>query len=73
VAQQILTDGVQRCVDAGLLQPGADARHVAQWLWATSHGLVSLELLGALDLGPRRGVSPVHDEYLRYSLLPFLA
>jgi AcrR family transcriptional regulator len=73
VAQQILTDGVQRGIDARVLRAGSDARHIAEWLWASSHGLVSLELLGALDLGPRRGVSEVYDEYLRYSLLPFVA
>ncbi|MCU1427639.1 MAG: transcriptional regulator, TetR family [Actinomycetia bacterium] len=64
----LLERGVQRCIDAGELVPGADANHVAQFLWAAAHGLVSLELVGFLDLGPRRGVSPIYDEFLAASL-----
>jgi AcrR family transcriptional regulator len=72
VTLHLLERGVQRCIDAGLLVPGADAAHIAQWLWAAVHGLVSLELNGNLDLGPRRGVSPVYDEYLAASLNLYL-
>jgi AcrR family transcriptional regulator len=73
VAQGILAHGVQRCLDAGVLRADTDVAAVATWLWAAAHGLVSLELAGMYDLGPKRGVSPVYDEYLRYMLLPFLA
>lgn len=70
---QLMEAAVQRAIDAGLMVPGADARRIAPWLWAVSHGLVSLELVGAFDLGPTRGVSDVYDEYLRYSLAAFVA
>lgn len=68
----ILAGAVARLADAGLLRPGADADHLARWLWAVVHGLVSLELVGALDLGPRRGVSEVYDGYLAHALAGFL-
>jgi AcrR family transcriptional regulator len=64
----LLEGGVQRCIDAGLLVPGARADVIARWLWAAVHGLVSLELAGYLDLGPKRGPSPIYDEYLTASL-----
>ena len=40
-----LADRVGRCIDAGALAPG-DRYEVAASLWATSHGLISLELSG---------------------------
>jgi AcrR family transcriptional regulator len=40
-----LVDRVQRCLDAGLLT-GGTATEISASLWATSHGLVSLELFG---------------------------
>ena len=41
-------DGEQRAMDAGVL-PEADALHTAAAVWATCHGVVSLELK---DVGP---------------------
>lgn len=69
----VLEDAVRRCAAAGLLRRGTDPAEVARWLWAVTHGLVSLELAGHLDLGPRAGVSAVFDRYLGRSLAPFLA
>jgi len=40
-----LVDRVQRCLDANLLT-GGTAEEISMSLWATSHGLVSLELFG---------------------------
>jgi AcrR family transcriptional regulator len=40
-----LVSRVQRCIDAGVLG-GARAEEVALSVWATLHGLVSLELIG---------------------------
>jgi hypothetical protein len=59
---------VQRCIDADLLVPDVSADFVASWLWAAAHGAVSLELAGYLDLGSKRGPSPIYDEYLAASL-----
>jgi hypothetical protein len=36
---------VQACIDAGAMVPG-DAERVASYLWAVTHGMVSLELAG---------------------------
>jgi len=36
-------DAVQACIDGGIF-PGGDARSIAIALWATSHGVVSLQL-----------------------------
>ncbi len=50
---QVLRQGVQHCVDAGLVLP-ASASETAQVLWGTLHGIISLELfgyLGASQLG----------------------
>jgi len=50
-AYRPLVDAVQRCLDAGALvanpREGA-AERVAFYLWAVSHGMVSLELAGQL-------------------------
>jgi AcrR family transcriptional regulator len=45
---QLLADRLQRAMDAGVL-PEADALHTAAAVWATCHGVVSLELK---DVGP---------------------
>jgi AcrR family transcriptional regulator len=45
---QLLADRLQRAMDAGVL-PDADALHTAAAVWATCHGVVSLELK---DVGP---------------------
>lgn len=44
---QVLVDGVQSGIDAGVFRP-ADAETVALALWATVHGVVSLEIAGSL-------------------------
>jgi AcrR family transcriptional regulator len=67
-----LQDGVQRCIDSGLLADGVDAARLTTWLWAAAHGVVSLELAGFIDVGPRRGTSDVYDEYLAASLHMYL-
>lgn len=46
-AFKILAAGVQRCIDAGVVQPG-NAVEIAQVLWGTLHGIISLELFGYL-------------------------
>jgi AcrR family transcriptional regulator len=43
----VLRDGVQRCMDAGCIASGS-ATHIAQVLWGTLHGVISLELFGYL-------------------------
>jgi AcrR family transcriptional regulator len=40
---QLVADGLQRAMDAGAL-PQADPMHTAAAVWATCHGVVSLEL-----------------------------
>jgi AcrR family transcriptional regulator len=47
----MLQDRVQRCLDAGVIDAGhGDAEEIAYSVWATGHGLMSLELHG---IGPR--------------------
>ncbi|MBF0238528.1 MAG: TetR/AcrR family transcriptional regulator [SAR324 cluster bacterium] len=41
----VLVKAVQRCRDANILKPG-DVLEIAQVLWGTLHGMVSLELFG---------------------------
>ncbi len=47
---QILVLGVQRCIDAGQALPG-DPDEIAEVLWGTLHGIISLELFGYLGPG----------------------
>ncbi|MGQ0824459.1 MAG: TetR/AcrR family transcriptional regulator [Actinomycetota bacterium] len=72
LTQDCLTAGIQRVLDAGHLRPGAVASEIAQWLWAVTHGVVSLELVGALHLAGDSEPSPHFDDYLTYSLSPFV-
>ena len=58
---------ISRVIATGALIDGADAGDIAPWLWAVVHGVVSLELNGAMELDP-----PTYDEYLRRSLVAFL-
>ena len=46
----ILVAGVQRCIDGKVIQPfiTSNATGIAQVLWATLHGVISLELFGYL-------------------------
>ncbi len=46
---QLLVDRIQECADSGALRPG-DANQAALTVWALCHGLVSLQLTGALGL-----------------------
>lgn len=62
-----LVDAVQRCLDARALV-GADAERIASYLWAVSHGMVSLELAGhgAAD------AAAAYTDALVCSTVPFL-
>ncbi len=50
----VLVGAVEGCVEAGVVAPSDDPRAVASMLWATVHGVVSLELAGHMKGdGPR--------------------
>jgi AcrR family transcriptional regulator len=66
--QAVLTAGIVRCIDSGLLRSDADPAEISAFLWAVAHGLVSLELTGHLDLGAANGDSPLYDRYLMASV-----
>ena len=61
-----LVDAVQRCADNGALVTD-DAERVASYLWAVSHGMVSLELAGQLT-----GGEAAYRDALTLSVIPFL-
>jgi AcrR family transcriptional regulator len=65
-----LVDGVQRCMDSRAIVAG-DAERVASYLWAVSHGMVSLELAGQLadDAAAR---DAAYIDALIFSTIPFL-
>jgi AcrR family transcriptional regulator len=44
-----LTEVIEACQEAGLLDPGANSQEIATHLWATMHGYVSFLLLGRLQ------------------------
>lgn len=73
-AYRPLVDGVQRCLDAGAMvanpSDGA-AERIAFYLWAVSHGMVSLELAGQLpdELEVR---DALYRDGLVLSSVPFL-
>jgi AcrR family transcriptional regulator len=66
-----LVDAVQRCMDAGAMTAG-DAERVASYLWAVTHGMVSLELAGQLD-GDVEQRDAAYTDALIFSSAPFLA
>jgi AcrR family transcriptional regulator len=66
-----LVDGVQRCLDAGVMH-GPSAERIALHLWAVSHGMVSLEIAGHLE-GDEQQRADAYRDALIYSSLPFLA
>jgi AcrR family transcriptional regulator len=68
IANDLLSAAIDRVIATGALAAGADAGEIAQWLWAVVHGVVSLELSGALDLD-----AATYDRYLGLSLAGFLA
>ena len=66
-----LVTAVQRCMDAGAMVPG-DAERVASYLWAVTHGMVSLELAGQLA-GDAAARDAAYIDALIFSSAPFLA
>ena len=68
IANDLLAAAVERVIVTGALKPDARADDVAQWLWAVAHGVVSLELHGAIELD-----DPIYDDYLALSLAGYLA
>jgi AcrR family transcriptional regulator len=66
-----LVEGVQRCLDTGALV-GGDAERIALYLWAVSHGFVSLELAGMFDELGEQGRSAAYTDALVLSSVPFL-
>jgi hypothetical protein len=65
-----LVEAVQRCIDAGAMVSG-DAERVASYLWAVTHGMVSLELAGQLP-GDAAARDAAYTDALIYSSMPFL-
>jgi AcrR family transcriptional regulator len=65
-----LVDAVQRCIDAGAMVAG-DAERVASYLWAVTHGMVSLELAGQLQ-GDAAARDAAYTDALIFSSMPFL-
>ena len=61
-----LVEGVQRCLDARVLA-GADAQTIATYLWAVSHGVVSLAISGKLMVDEEKA----YGDAMVYSVLPF--
>jgi hypothetical protein len=58
-------------MDAGAIVPG-DAERVASYLWAVTHGMVSLELAGQLA-GDAAARDAAYIDALIFSSAPFLA
>jgi AcrR family transcriptional regulator len=73
-AYRPLVEAVARCLGAGALtaapREGADER-IAFYLWAVSHGMVSLELAGLMSGGARRR-SEAYRDALVMSTVPYL-
>lgn len=65
-----LVEAVQRCIDTGALVT-ADPERTAFYLWAVTHGMVSLELAGQLP-GDAAAREAAYTEALVFSSLPFL-
>jgi len=61
-----LVEAVQRCLDAQVLA-GADAQTIATYLWAVSHGVVSLAISGKLMVDEEKA----YGDAMVYSVLPF--
>ena len=64
-----LVECVQRCLDAGDFHR-TPAERIALHLWSVSHGMVSLELAGHLDVADPE---TAYVEALVYAGLPFVA
>lgn len=67
---QPLVEGVQRCLDAGQLV-GNSAERIAFYLWAVSHGMVSLELAGQ-GAKTKREREAAYNDAMALSGVPFL-
>ena len=67
IVHDLLAEGIERVIATGAVVPDARADDIAQWLWAVVHGVVSLELTGAIEIDAAR-----YDEYLGLSLVGFL-
>lgn len=67
IAHDLLSAAIERVIATGALVDGADADEIAQWLWAVVHGVVSLELHGAMELD-----AATYDDYLALSLAGFV-
>jgi AcrR family transcriptional regulator len=64
-----LVDAVAHCLDAGVLA-GADAETIAGYLWAVSHGVVSLEISGKLA-GDEKAREKAYGDAMVYSVVAF--
>jgi AcrR family transcriptional regulator len=62
-----LVTAVQRCLDAGVLA-GAAAETIAGYLWAVSHGVVSLAISGKIAVDEEKA----YGDAMVYSVLPFV-
>jgi AcrR family transcriptional regulator len=65
-----LVEGVERCHQAGVFA-GAGPERIALHLWATAHGMVSLELNNHIP--PPGNPEEIYLEALGYAGVPFLA
>ena len=73
-AYRPLVEGVQRCLDSGALvaRPAEGAaERIGLYLWAVSHGMVSLELAGQLP-GELEARDALYRDALVLSSVPFL-
>jgi AcrR family transcriptional regulator len=69
-AYEPLIEGVRRCQEAGAMTP-EDTERVALHLWATAHGMVSLELNDQLPPATEPPAR-LYEQALTYAALPFL-
>ncbi|MCU1603247.1 MAG: TetR family transcriptional regulator [Frankiales bacterium] len=69
-AFQPLVESVQTCLDSGDLR-GRDAETIATYLWAVSHGLVSLEIAGLVG-GSLRARTEGYRDALTMSIVGHL-
>ena len=67
IAHDLLAADVKRVIATGALVPGADPDDIAQWLWTVVHGVVSLELTGAIEVN-----ADTYDQYLGLSLAGYV-
>jgi AcrR family transcriptional regulator len=70
-AYRPLVAAVGRCLDAGALV-GDDAERIASYLWAVTHGMVSLELAGHLGHDDPAARDAAYVDALIFSGMPFL-